>query len=400
MRSHSTLAVVVFALSVSVEAHARQATSPIQPPYGQTVTDSLSGPIRKHDVLRVTVVGEPAYSGEFRVDDDGTVTLPRVGQVLVANNPPLRAQTFIEKRLVAGKFLRKPDVVVQIINRKAQEITVGGAVQVQGRRVLREGARLSDVLEEANPALQADLEKVQLTRGTTPLTINYKKYRNGQEDSDTVNPPLEDGDRIYIRLGEPTEGSVKIIGEVKDITKPTVSIGAGATVSQVLGVVGGPTEFGNRKGIFVMRGSQRIDVPYEEIVAGATAKDVKLLDKDEVHIPRLEKPRQYTVFGGVQTKGAFPLQGKVTVLQAVANAGPVEGAKWKKDIRLSRPDKDGNYPKDARKVNLEKGNEAAMEVLDGDVIYVPDPSRGNKFDFSQAVSLFGNVVWISSLLRR
>jgi protein involved in polysaccharide export with SLBB domain len=271
---------------------------------------------------------------------------------------------------------------------------------VQGRRVLREGARLSDVLEEALPALQADLEKVQVLRGTAPLVINYKKYRNGLEDSDTVNPPLEDGDRIYIRLGEPTEGTVKIVGEVKDITKPTVSIGAASTVSQVIGVVGGPTEYGNRKGIFIQRGSQRIDVPYEEIVGGATDKDVKLLDKDEVHIPRLEKPRQYTVFGGVQTRGAFPLQGKVTVLQAVANAGPMEGAKWKKEVRLSRPDKAGNYPKEARKINMEKGNEAAMEILDGDVLYVPEPSRKSGFDIGQAVGVFGNLVWISSLLRR
>jgi len=400
MRSQRTVAVAVCALSVALGAHAQQTTGTGQPPYGQIVTDSLSGPIRKHDVLRITVVGEPAYSGEFRVDDDGTVTLPRIGQVLVANNPPLRAQTFIEKRLVAGKYLRKPDVVVQIIQRKAQEITVNGAVQVQGRRVLREGARLSDVLEEALPALQADLEKVQVVRGSAPLIINYKKYRNGLEDSDTVNPPLEDGDRIYVRLGEPTEGTVKIVGEVKDITKPTVSIGAASTVSQVIGVVGGPTEFGNRKGIFVQRGSQRIEVPYEAIVGGATEKDVKLLDKDEVHIPRLEKPRQYTVFGGVQNKGPFPLQGKVTVLQAVANAGPMEGAKWKKDVRLSRPDKDGNYPKDARKINLEKGNEAALEILDGDVLYVPEPSRKSGFDIGQAVGVFGNLVWISSLLRR
>jgi protein involved in polysaccharide export with SLBB domain len=128
MRSQRTVAVAVCALSVALGAHAQQTTGTGQPPYGQIVTDSLSGPIRKHDVLRITVVGEPAYSGEFRVDDDGTVTLPRIGQVLVANNPPLRAQTFIEKRLVAGKYLRKPDVVVQIIQRKAQEITVNGAV--------------------------------------------------------------------------------------------------------------------------------------------------------------------------------------------------------------------------------------------------------------------------------
>lgn len=362
------------------------------------LTDPPTEPIRKFDIVRVTVVGEPNYSGEFRVDELGTISLPRIGQVLVANNPTQRAARFVEERLKGSKYLKEPNVVIQILQRKPREVTINGAVQVQGRRVLREGARLSDVLEEAVPSVLADLEHVQLTRGSAPLVINYKKYRNGLEDTETVNPLVEEGDRIYVRLGEPTEGTVKVIGEVKDPTKPTVQIASGATVGQVLGLVGGLTELSNRKGIFLMRGPLRIEVPYEAILAGQSEKDIRLQDKDEIHVPRLEKPRQYTVYGGVQTRGPFPLQGKVTVLQAVANAAPLEGVK-RKEILLSRLDSTGNLPERALKLNLENPREAGMEIQDGDVLFVPVAGKSPKFDFGQLLGLAGNLLWIGTLLR-
>ena len=149
----------------------------------------------------------------------------------------------------------------------------------------------------------------------------------------------------------------------------------------------------------IHRFGTRIPVPYDEIVGGATDKDIKLLDKDEIHVPRLEKPRQFTVYGGVRTQGSFPLQGKVTLTQAVGNAGPVEGAK-RKEVQLMRLGSDGKYPKKPTKVNVEDGTQASLEIQDGDVLFIPDPSRGNKFDLNQALSTVGSMIWISSLLRR
>ncbi len=369
-------------------------------PFGQVVQDPITGPIQKNDHLRVIVAGEARYSAELvTVGQDGTIELPFIGQVMVVNNPTTRAARFIEQRLSGSGYLKRPNVTVQILYRKAREVLVNGAVAGQGRRVLREGTRLSDIVEEAIPASQADLEKVELIRGKASLTINYKKFRDGLDSSETSNPLLDDGDRVYLRMTEVTAGTIKVVGEVKDATKPTLQVTEGTTVSMVLGAVGGITELGDRKNIFLIRDGQRIVVPFEEIVAGASDKDIKLKDKDEIHVPRLEKPRQYTVFGGVRTQGAFPLQGKVTVMQAIANAGPVEGAK-RKDVKLSRLGADGKYPKEPRKVSLEDGNQASIELLDGDVLFIPDPSRSAKFDFNQALSSIGSMIWISSLLRR
>ena len=391
--------IIGLALVGALPAWAQTTTTPTS--VGQVIQDPITEPIQKYDTLRVIVIGEPLYTGtgEFKVSSDGTIELPRIGQVRVEGNSNLKAASFIEQRLKSGKFLKEPHALVTIIDRKRKEVSINGAVGIQGRRVLREGTRLSDVLEEAGLAQLADLEKVEVTRGKEVLEINYKKFRNGLDNSETVNPFLEDGDRIFVRLGEPTEGTVKVVGEVKDLTKPQLSISQGSTFSQVLSMVGGITDYGDRKGVFVIRKNQRIPVPYDEIVGGATDKDIKLLDKDEIHVPRLEKPRQFTVYGGVRTQGSFPLQGKVTLTQAVGNAGPVEGAK-RKEVQLMRLGSDGKYPKKPTKVNVEDGTQASLEIQDGDVLFIPDPSRGNKFDLNQALSTVGSMIWISSLLRR
>ncbi|WP_395090600.1 polysaccharide biosynthesis/export family protein [Armatimonas sp.] len=391
--------IIGLALVGALPAWAQTTNTPTS--VGQVIQDPITEPIQKYDTLRVLVIGEPLYTGtsEFKVSADGTIELPRIGQVRVAGNSNLKAASFIEQRLKSGKFLKEPHALVTIIDRKRKEVSLNGAVGIQGRRVLREGTRLSDVLEEAGLAQLADLEKVEVTRGKEVLAINYKKFRNGLDNSETVNPFLEDGDRIFIRLGEPTEGTVKVVGEVKDLTKPQLSISQGSTFSQVLSMVGGITDYGDRKGVFLIRGTQRIPVPYDEIVGGATDKDIKLLDKDEIHIPRLEKPSQYTVMGGVRTAGPVPLQGKVTLIQAFANAGPLEGAK-RKDIQLFRKGTDGLYPKKPKKLSIEDGIEASTVLQDGDVVIIPDPSRGNKFDFNQVLSTLGSMIWISSLLRR
>lgn len=374
--------------------------SPSQVPIGQVVQDAITEPIQKNDHLRVIVAGEAKYSAELvTVSEMGTIELPFIGQVYVANNPTGGAARMIESRLKTGKYLKTPNVVVQILYRKAKEVLINGAVAGQGRRILRDGTRLSDILEEANPAPLADLEHVDIIRGKETITVDYKKFRAGQGSMENSNPELQNGDRIYVRLGEPTEGSVKIIGEVKDLTRPQVAIGQAATVSQVLSMVGGVTDLGDRKNVFVVRNGQRLAVPYEEIAAGATDKDIKLQDRDEIHIPRLEKPRQYNVMGGVRSQGAFPLQGKVSILQAISNAGPLEGAK-RKDVQLFRRGPDGKFPKKPTKVNLEDGVQASIELEDGDVLFIPDPSRRSSFDFGQALGVFGNLVWITNLLRR
>ena len=65
------------------------------------------------DSLRITVFGEPDLSGTFKIADNGTLTMPLVGQVAAGG----LAVPELHKRLVTqlnAKAVKSPDVTLQI----------------------------------------------------------------------------------------------------------------------------------------------------------------------------------------------------------------------------------------------------------------------------------------------
>jgi protein involved in polysaccharide export with SLBB domain len=381
-------------------ALAQPPTNPIPStsPSVRTTLDKLTDPIQKFDTLRIIVANEPNYSGEFPVTEDGMVTMPRVGNLLLAGLTRAKSANLIAAKLKSGKLLLKPEVSVYIADRRPRFVGVGGRVQVQGLRQIREGALLADVLEEAIPLADADLEKIELRKeqGGPAVSINFKSYRDGVSSDEINNPRLDDGDRVYVRARESSLGVIKIKGEIKDPTKSVMEIKSGSTVGIALQAAGGLTDFADKKGIVIQRGTERISVEYEEILKGTIGKDVDLKDKDELIIPKLERPRGYFVGGNVRTGPFFPLTTKLTIREAIAFASPLEG--WKrKEIRWSTK-KDGKLIE--KKINLEKVAEADLEVQDGDVFDVPGPNRTPKFSIGEALSYGGSLVFILSQIRR
>ena len=71
---------------------------------GQVIQDPITEPIQKYDTLRIIVIGEPLYTGtgEFKVSANGTIELPRIGQVRVEGNSNLKAASFMPERSVLG----------------------------------------------------------------------------------------------------------------------------------------------------------------------------------------------------------------------------------------------------------------------------------------------------------
>ena len=46
-----------------------------------------ASPLRSGDALRLRIWREPDLSGDFTIDDDGVVTLPKIGRVQAAGEP-------------------------------------------------------------------------------------------------------------------------------------------------------------------------------------------------------------------------------------------------------------------------------------------------------------------------
>jgi polysaccharide export outer membrane protein len=107
-----------------------------------TATDYLVGP---GDILKVTVYGEQALSGSFRVDGDGTFPFQYLNRVKAEGLTAAAIEESMEKALADG-YLRNPQVSVEVQEFRSQNVWVQGQVRMPGKYPLPANASLMDAI--------------------------------------------------------------------------------------------------------------------------------------------------------------------------------------------------------------------------------------------------------------
>ncbi|MBT2133561.1 polysaccharide export protein [Croceibacterium sp. LX-88] len=89
---------------------------------------SLIGPL---DTLGVTVFGVEELSGQMQVDASGRIAMPLIGTVDAGGKTASELANDIERAL-DGRFVRNPNVTVNILSSVSQVVTIDGAVVEPG----------------------------------------------------------------------------------------------------------------------------------------------------------------------------------------------------------------------------------------------------------------------------
>ena len=89
---------------------------------------SLIGPL---DTIQVDVFNVPDLSREVQVDASGRISMPLVGTVDANGKTAAELSTMIEAAL-KGRYIRNPEVIVNIKNSVSQVVTVDGQVVEPG----------------------------------------------------------------------------------------------------------------------------------------------------------------------------------------------------------------------------------------------------------------------------
>lgn len=109
----------------------RDSAYAIMPPIDKAVAPSEYH-IAPGDLVSLSVFGEPELTFEkLPVDDAGFIQVPLVGAVHVAAQTPAQASTLIASKLGA-RFLRNPDVTLNVVEQTGQMVTVEGQVMKAG----------------------------------------------------------------------------------------------------------------------------------------------------------------------------------------------------------------------------------------------------------------------------
>lgn len=93
----------------------------------------LSYTIACTDRLRITVYQEDDLSVIARVDAKGTVNLPLAGEVNVLGQTVSEAQKSIEAAYRNGRYLKNPQVTINIEEYAPREVSIQGMVRSPGR---------------------------------------------------------------------------------------------------------------------------------------------------------------------------------------------------------------------------------------------------------------------------
>lgn len=248
------------------------------------------------DVIQVTVLGQPTFSGDFSVDGEGIIAYPFLGRVKAS----AMSAPELERKLVtllSDGYLRKPQVAVAVKQYRSQRVYVLGEVKAPGPYGLRGDRSLLTLLADVGELLPTVGHEVVVIRPPepTPQTasdptawsepapdasaspapspspspsptppalphsgpalpgevpgaeiyrINLRELRSGYADRDLQ---LKVGDTIYL----PKAAQVYVTGHV---AKPgTYAFEEGLTVFRLLAMAGSVTERGSEKGVRIVR---------------------------------------------------------------------------------------------------------------------------------------------------
>lgn len=155
--------------------------------------------LRPADVIKIDVFREQDLSlPSVAVAADGKVSFPLLGPVEVAGRTAGGLESFLEAELGA-RYLRDPDVSVNVLDYASHQVTVEGAVQEPGIFAFRPGTRLSGGVALAKGATRvAALREVAIFRpvegGTQVAKFDLAAVRAGT----MLDPVLQPGDRIVV----------------------------------------------------------------------------------------------------------------------------------------------------------------------------------------------------------
>jgi polysaccharide biosynthesis/export protein len=242
------------------------------------------------DVLNVTVLSQPAMSGEMLVEPDGMLNFPFLGRVKAAGLSPSE----LERKLVtllADGYLNRPQVSVAVKQFKSQRVFVTGEVLRPGPYGLRPDRSLLTLLQDVGELTPNVGHEVIVIRAPAPPPWPPENGAPGSE--------------------EPAGGGSQSTPE----PAPTPAPRPGALY---------PGE---------VPGSQIFRLNLRDVRSGYPDKDMKLAVGDTIYLP---KAAQVYVTGHVARPGAIRYEEGLTVFQALALAGsPTERGSTKvKILRL------------------------------------------------------------------
>jgi polysaccharide export outer membrane protein len=249
------------------------------------------------DLLEIKVVGQDAISGKHRVNDNGQINLPFVGTIQAAGLTDEQLSSALKERY--QKYLRNPELSINIMEFNSQFVTVLGSVKTPGRYSLQREVRLFDVIGMAGgmgeragtsvnlvrytsnkPTSATSIPDNEISEAVEIISIDLKQLFEGRPE---LNYVIKPGDLINV----PEADTIYVTGNVNKPGSYNTKIPV--TLTQAIALAGGMTAEARRSQISLYRSksgsAEREELTYSlSDLEKRKVKDPVLLPNDVVYI--------------------------------------------------------------------------------------------------------------------
>lgn len=158
------------------------------------------------DRLRIAVYQEDDLTTLARIDARGRVNLPLLGEISIGGMTIVEAQAAIENAYKDGRYLRNPQVTINVEEYATREVSIQGQIRNPGRFSLPPESTYTVVELVTKAGGITDIGKgtaVVITRimpdGTKKVfTVDVDSIIKGKKDNKSEDFLLQAGDNVYV----------------------------------------------------------------------------------------------------------------------------------------------------------------------------------------------------------
>ncbi|HOE13492.1 MAG TPA: polysaccharide biosynthesis/export family protein [Candidatus Saccharicenans sp.] len=241
--------------------------------------------IGPRDLLEIKVFELPEFDHTVRVSEDGSITLPLLGNVQIGGLTKDKAEEKLSGLL--EKYVKKAQVSIFIKEYQSSRVAIIGAVEKPGMYELVGRQTLLQMISQAGGFKDTAANEIYVLRegqdGTTAsISIDLEELLiNGNQN---LNIPVQPNDVINVPVDKLI--NIYVFGEVKQPGALQVKMSKKITLLQAIAQAGGLSENATKRGVTIKRRDKsgkeiNITVNLNDIIKGKK-KDIPLQEGDVV----------------------------------------------------------------------------------------------------------------------
>jgi len=357
----------------------------LSPSAGLSAAPYLLGP---GDVIAIKIINFDNLSTQAKVQPDGRISLPLVGNVEAAGKTAEKLAEELTTKY--SEFVVRPSVWVTISEFRQDTVLILGLIGKPGPSVIGQDTTIVTAIASAGGTLEkADTANILVTRNNQEtIHVNLDAAATDPKQNIKVVP----GDIIFV---PESKDRVLVAGSV---TNPgSYDLKPGMRVLDALSAAGGLTTEANAAGALLTSASgTQARVNLDGLLKkGEAAENVEIRAGDVLLVPRQDK--RFFVFGQVGKSGGYPLTGEERLLDALSAAGGTGTASNLSNISVVRM-VDGKAT--ALSVNLndfaKKGDQAQnIKIEPSDIVFVPEKGEKKPFQILDALRIVSDVFFLA-----